>query len=145
MKGSPEDLRQKTSATKLVLSTEQYNELEGGGSSAEEWGPRLASIATKLKTPMSRLISQTGKSSDGGRTSGQCGLLIQDIREKRGLSQEDLGMQLKIAVAELAAIEEGRSPIEECDLLRFAEIIDQPIFNLFYPCGLPLDHLTDYP
>jgi hypothetical protein len=29
--------------------------------------------------------------------------------------------------------------------LRFAEMIEQPIFNLFYPCGLPLQELQDYP
>ena len=30
-------------------------------------------------------------------------------------------------------------------LLHFAEIIEQPVFNLFYPCGLPLEKLDDYP
>ena len=25
------------------------------------------------------------------------------------------------------------------------EMIEQPVFNLFYPCGLPLDKLDDYP
>jgi len=27
----------------------------------------------------------------------------------------------------------------------FAEIIEQPVFNLFYPCGLPFQELDDYP
>ena len=30
-------------------------------------------------------------------------------------------------------------------LLHFAELIEQPVFNLFYPCGLPLEKLDDYP
>ena len=30
-------------------------------------------------------------------------------------------------------------------LLAFAEAIEQPVFNLFYPCGLPFQELDDYP
>ena len=30
-------------------------------------------------------------------------------------------------------------------LLGFAEVIEQPVFNLFYPCGLPFQELDDYP
>ena len=29
--------------------------------------------------------------------------------------------------------------------LASAEMIDQPVFNLFYPCGLPFWELDDYP
>ena len=28
---------------------------------------------------------------------------------------------------------------------QLSEAIDQPVFNLFYPCGLPFDTLEDYP
>jgi hypothetical protein len=50
-------------------------------------------------------------------------------------------------VHELVQIENGESPLETYGsiLLRFAEVIDQPIFNLFYPCGLPFQELEDYP
>jgi hypothetical protein len=50
-------------------------------------------------------------------------------------------------VSLIESIESGASPLETYAplLLAFAELIDQPIFNLFYPCGLPLDKLTDYP
>jgi hypothetical protein len=44
-------------------------------------------------------------------------------------------------------VESGNSPLEEYAplLLRFSEVVDQPIFNLFYPCGLPFGQLKDYP
>jgi hypothetical protein len=44
-------------------------------------------------------------------------------------------------------IEAGKSPIERFGplLLGFAEVIEQPVFNLFYPCGLPFQELDDYP
>jgi hypothetical protein len=44
-------------------------------------------------------------------------------------------------------IERGESPLEEFGplLLRFAELVEQPVFNLFYPCSLPLEKLEDYP
>lgn len=44
-------------------------------------------------------------------------------------------------------IERGESPLEEFGplLLRFAEMIEQPVFNLLYPCSLPLEKLEDYP
>jgi hypothetical protein len=50
-------------------------------------------------------------------------------------------------VEELALVENGASALEQYAplLLRFAEVIDQPIFNLFYPCGLPFAELRDYP
>jgi len=52
-----------------------------------------------------------------------------------------------LSKAKYSEIENGESPLEYCGpfLLRFAEVIEQPIFNLFYPCGVPLDKLVDYP
>ena len=134
-------------AGRLGLSADRYGELEGGTSAAEEWGPRLALIAVALKTPTSRLIAQTGKAAQSKQVDGQCGKLIRSHREKKGLSQKDLSEKLGITEADVASIEDGKSPLEiyAPPLLAFAEIIDQPMFNLFYPCGLPLSELTDYP
>lgn len=131
----------------LALSAEAYRELEGGESPIEEWGPKLALIAIKLSTPTSRLISETGKSAQAKQTDGQCGRLITKHRENRELSCEELAAKLSWATEELALVEDGKSPLEEYAplLLRFAEAIDQPIFNLFYPCGLPFAELRDYP
>ena len=55
--------------------------------------------------------------------------------------------QLEVSKEEYEQIEGGQSPIEEFGplLLHYAEVIEQPVFNLFYPCGLPLDKLDDYP
>ena len=134
-------------AQKLGIGLEDYQEMEAGSSPAEEWGPRLALIAIKLQTPTSRLIAETGKSADARRVDGQCGKLIKSHREDRELSVEQLAAALEVPVSEVASIEDGASPLETYAprLLAYAEAIDQPIFNLFYPCGLPLDKLTDYP
>jgi len=134
-------------ATKLNLSVEIYRELEAGTSPIEEWGPKLAQIAIKLSTPMSRLISETGKSTQAKQRKGQCGQLIRERREKHEFTQEELARQLQWTSTELESVENGASPLEQYAplLLQFAEVIDQPVFNLLYPCGLPFAELRDYP
>ena len=131
----------------LGISRQQYEEMEAGNSPAEEWGPRLALIAIALATPTARLIAETGKSAQAKQTVGQCGKLIGAHREKKGLSREELARHLGLSAAEMASIEDEISALETYApiLLSFAEVIEQPIFNLFYPCGLPLAELTDYP
>ncbi len=132
-------------ASTLGIPEERYRDLEEGRSPAEKWGPLLATIAIKLGTPTARLISETGKSAQA--RSGECGNLIKKHRERRQKSVEELAGLAELPQAEYALIEKGESPIEEFGplLLRFAELIEQPIFNLFYPCGLPLAKLEDYP
>jgi DNA-binding XRE family transcriptional regulator len=141
-------------AEKLGLSAEKYGLIEAGGSPAEEWGPRLAHIAIALETPTSRLLAESGRSEDCKR--GQAGRLIKGHRERRGMSIEGTVLRIKgisgagvvsISFEEYSAVEAGDSPIEEYGplLLRFAEIIEQPVFNLFFPCGLPFQELDDYP
>jgi len=132
-------------ATKLQVKPETYAELEGGTSQAEKWGPLLAEIAISLETPTARLISETGRSDD--YQDGGCGTLITHHRERRSKSVEDMIEALGISNEEYEGIEGGKSPLEEQAprLLRFAELIEQPIFNLFYPCGLPFQELDDYP
>jgi transcriptional regulator with XRE-family HTH domain len=107
----------------------------------------LAQIAIKLATPTSRLISETGKAAQAKQIDGQCAKLIKTHRERRQLGQGELAERLGMSIDEIASIESGRSPLENYAplLLRFAEVIEQPIFNLFYPCGLPLEKLEDYP
>lgn len=132
---------------KLGIPLEQYQEMEAGNSLAEEWGPRLALVAVALRTPTSRLIAETGRSTDAKQVEGQCGKLIVSHREKKGISQKDLAEKIQVSISEMESIEAGSTALETYAplLLSFAEIIDQPIFNLFYPCGLPLDKLNDYP
>lgn len=134
-------------AAKLGLSLQEYSHLEDGASEIEMWGPRLAQFAIKLKTPTSRLISENGKSDYAGREAGQCGKLIKKHREQRGLSQKELADLLGMQPAEVASVENGESPIETHApiLLRFAELMDMPVFNLFYPSGLPLERVSNYP
>ena len=132
---------------KMGISQEGYEELESGSSPIEEWGPKLAEIAIQLSTPTSRLISETGKSAEAGQEPGQCGRLIRMHREKRGLSQKQLADGLGWPEEQFIAVESANTPLEQYAplLLRFAETVDQPIFNLFYPCGLPFAELNDYP
>jgi len=134
-------------AAGMGLSVNAYAELEEAASPIEEWGPKLAQIAIKLSTPTSRLISETGKSAQAKEVEGQCGKLIKKHREKRELGREALAAELGWPLEEFVSVEDGNSPLEQYAplLLRFAEIIDQPIFNLFYPCGLPFAELKDYP
>ena len=130
-------------AAELNLAVDDYQELEAGSSPLEQWAPKLAEIAIQLSTPTSRLISETGKSRD----ARACGQLIRAHREKRALDQEQLAQSLGWQVSDLDSIEAGKTPLERYAplLLKFAELIEQPIFNLFYPCGLPLNRLEDYP
>jgi transcriptional regulator with XRE-family HTH domain len=140
-------LTEEAVAGRLGIPVAQYLEIEVGDSPAEVWGPRLALIAIKLETPTSRFISETGKSAQAKQVEGQCGKLIRSHRERRGLSQQELAEKLEISPTEMESIEDGKTPLETYApvLLSFAETVDQPIFNLFYPCGLPLTQLTDYP
>lgn len=132
-------------ASKLGLSEDEYREMEAGNSPAEKWGPLLAKIAIKLETPTSRLLAESGKSAD--TKPGQAAELIRKHRERRGKTPEQMAEQLEITREEYEEIEGGQSPIEKQGplLLHFAELIEQPVFNLFYPCGLPLEKLDDYP
>jgi DNA-binding XRE family transcriptional regulator len=134
-------------AASLGLPVEAYEELESGTSPLEEWGPKLPQIAITLSTPTARLISETGKAIQLNNGKGHCGQLIRMHRERCDLSREELVKKLDWPVEQLVFIENEESPLETYApiLLRFAEVIEQPIFNLFYPCGVPLDKLNDYP
>ena len=128
-------------ASRLGIAQDHYGEMEGGSSPAEKWGPLLAKVAIKLETPTSRLLAESGKSAD--TKNGQAGELIRKHRERRQKTVEQMAEQLEISKEEYEEIEAGQSGIEEYGplLLHFAEIIEQPVFNLFYPFGLPLEKL----
>ncbi|MCH9649958.1 MAG: helix-turn-helix domain-containing protein [Deltaproteobacteria bacterium] len=132
-------------ANGLDLSAKDYEALEGGESDAEKWGPLLAEIAILLETPTSRLLAESGRAED--TADGQAGKLITQHRERREKTVEQMAEGLSITKEEYESIEAGKSPIEKQGplLLRFAEVIEQPVFNLFYPCGLPFTELDDYP
>ncbi len=139
------DLKVAEIASRLGISEEDYQSMEAGESDAETWGPRLALIAIALETPTSRLLAESGRAED--TKAGQAGQLIAQHRERREKSVEAMAEAVEISVEEYAAIEKGESPIEVMGprLLALAEAIEQPIFNLFYPCGLPFSELDDYP
>ncbi len=132
-------------ARALGMTGERYRELESGASLAETWGPRLAQIAIQLEAPTSRLLAESGRAAD--TRAGQAGELIRRHRERKRLAAEQLAAAVGVPVAEWQQIESGRSPLEDYGpvFLRFAEVIEQPVFNLFYPCGLPFVELDDYP
>ncbi len=132
-------------AAGLGISVEDYGQIEAGETPAEEWGPKLALIAIELETPTSRLLAESGRSVD--TKQGQAGELIKGHRERKGKSLDDMAKALEIEVADYEKVEAGESPIEKFGplLLGFSEQIEQPVFNLFYPCGLPFQELDDYP
>lgn len=129
-------------AGKLGIPVDKYQDIEAGQTPAETWGPLLAKIAIKLETPTSRLLADSGKAAD--TQAGQAGPLIQKHRERRGKTADQMAELLEVSADEYRQIEAGQSPIEEYGplFLRFAETIEQPVFNLFYPFGLPLDKLS---
>lgn len=132
-------------AGKLRISADEWQAMEAGESPAEEWGPRLAAIAIELETPTSRLLAESGRFED--TREGQAGELIRKHRERREKSEGELAEALAIPEEEYREIEAGSSPLETYGprFLGFAEAIEQPVFNLFYPCGLPFQELDDYP
>lgn len=132
-------------AGSLGLDGESYAALEAGESEAEAWAPILAQLAIQLEVPTSRLLSTSGRSQDV--ESGGPARLIAEQRQARGLSEKDMASALGLSEEQYAAIETGDSPLAEVGkrLLAFAEAIEQPVFNLFYPCGLPFQELDDYP
>lgn len=137
---APDDM-----AGRLNVPLAEYQALERGESDAEVWGPRLAALAVALETPTAHLLAESGRAADAAE--GQAGRLIARHRTERNLTVESMAAALAISPQDYQAIERGGSPIERIgpQLLRIAEIIDQPVFNLFYPCGLPFDTLEDYP
>jgi transcriptional regulator with XRE-family HTH domain len=132
-------------ASRLGISPEEYADVEAGNSPAEKWGPLLAKIAIQLETPTSRLLADSGKSADC--KEGQAAELIRKHRERRQKTTDQMATGIEISKEEYEQIEAGQSGIEKYGplLLHYAEIIEQPVFNLFYPCGLPLEKLDDYP
>ncbi len=145
-------------AEKLGISEDEYREIEAGESPAEVWFPHLARIAIALEVPTSRLLADSGRFAD--TRAGQAGPLIKAHREEREKSVEEVvdymnsldeelsqGGTLQVTREDYALIEAGESLIEKYGplLLGFAEVIDQPVFNLFLPCGLPFQELDDYP
>jgi transcriptional regulator with XRE-family HTH domain len=137
---SPEE-----AAARLGLAAAEYDLLESGRSPAESWGPLLARLAIKLGAQTSRLVSETGRS--GGSPRGSCGGRIRRHREAARKSVAELAAAAGISPEVYEQIECGQSPVEEYGplLLRFAEMVGQPVFNLFYPCALPLEKIEDYP
>lgn len=132
-------------AAKLGVSETEYETIEGGESPAEVWGPRLALIAIELETPSTRLLAESGKSED--TRAGQAGALVARHRERRNKSTEEMAKAIDVGHEEYLGIEKGKSELEKYGplFLRFSELIDQPMFNLFYPCGVPFQKLDDYP
>lgn len=136
-------------ASALGISEKDYKSMEAGESEIEKWGPVLAQIAIELETPTSRLLAESGRSEDVDPS--QVGGLIKGHRERREKSADDMAKALAdygvTSADEYSAIEQGETPIGEIGkrLLAFAETIEQPVFNLFYPCGLPFQELDDYP
>jgi transcriptional regulator with XRE-family HTH domain len=132
-------------AAKLQIDVADYQKMEAGESASETWGPILAEFAIRLETPTSRLIAESGRAED--HQPGGCGRLITQHRERRGKTVEDMIEGQELSGDDYEQVEKGKSPLETeaPRLLRFAEVIEQPVFNLFYPCGLPFQELDDYP
>jgi transcriptional regulator with XRE-family HTH domain len=132
-------------ASRLGIGVNDYDQIERGESVAERWAPILASLAIELETPTSRLLAASGRPED--TRPGQAGPLISEHRRRLAKSTKELAEGLGLTLEEYEEIEAGHSPLEQVGplLLNFAAAIDQPVFNLLYPCGLPFQELDDYP
>ena len=123
-------------AHKLGVSAAERQAIETGDSPVEKWFPILCDLAVKLKVPTSRLLAKSGKSKD--TKPGQAARLIRERREERGKTVEEMATLMGMSVEEYLPIEKGASPIEKVGplMLGFAELIEQPVFNLYLPCGV---------
>lgn len=132
-------------AQELGISVSEYESIEAGTSEVERWFPTLCQLAVRLEVPTSRLLAASGKAADC--KPGQAGPRIRVQREERGYTVEEMAEMMGLSVAEYVPIEKGDSPIERWGplMLRFAELIEQPVFNIYLPCGVPYDELDDYP
>jgi transcriptional regulator with XRE-family HTH domain len=130
-------------AERVRLANEQYEKLESGEPEIEEWAPLLGRMAMEFEIPTSRLISSTGRSEH----AEGCGRLIRRRREQLGTSVSHVAERLQISLDRYQSIEAETSPLESLGpaLLRFSEATTVPIFNFFYPCGLPSALIDDYP
>ncbi len=141
------DLSTADVAQRLGIPEADYVAMEAGESPAEDWGFRLAQIAIALETPTSRLLAESGKFAD--TKPGQAARLVRHHRERKAKSEQEIADAMGISLDEYKQVEgEGGHPdLEKYGplLLGFAEVIEQPVFNLFYPCGLPYRELDDYP
>jgi transcriptional regulator with XRE-family HTH domain len=129
----------------LRLSIDEYEALERGDSSAERWGPLVARCAITFAVPMARLLSPSGRSESVEQS--QVGTLFQKYRLGSGLSVQATADELGIDASQYEAIEAGVAPVGQMAawLLAFGEMVDQPVFNFFFPCGLSLERIDDYP
>jgi transcriptional regulator with XRE-family HTH domain len=132
-------------AGKLGVAPAEWQIFESGDSPVEKWFPTLCQIAVTLKVPTSRLLAKSGKSKD--TKPGQAAHLIREHREERGKTVEEMAALLEMSVDDYLPIEKGTSPIEKVGplMLGFAELIEQPVFNLYLPCGVLYSKLEDYP
>ena len=132
-------------ADKLGVKPDEWRSIEAGDSPVEKWFPILCQLAVKLKLPTSRLLAKSGKSKD--TKPGQASTLIREHREDRGHTVEEMAALVELKVDEYLPIEKGQSPIEKVGpmMLHFAELIEQPVFNLYLPCGVLYSKLEDYP
>ena len=129
----------------LNLTPPEYRDMEAGSPDLERWALLLAEIAIHLKVPTSRLLAESGRGADA--VAGQVGKRIAHFCSLRDLSPATLTLAVGCTPEEWKQIEAGESPLEYFGpkLLCFAELMDLPVFNLFYPCGLPAKTLQDYP
>ena len=134
-------------ASRVGLTLEEYAPLEADATSLERSAMTLADLAVHLKIPLSRLVSPTGRADGAAQTAGQCGRLVQARRETLGLDLDQLAALVGTTVTALREIESGASAVERDGptLLRCAEAVEEPVFNLVFPCGLPLSVLETYP
>lgn len=134
-----------TMSGRLGVAEANYRRLEAGDGEMETWGPRLATLADELDTPIARLVSASGRAAD--YRAGQVGALVRQQRERQGKTKTAVARVLNVSQGEYERVEGGTSPLETISpvLLQFAEVIEQPVFNLFYPEGVPFQELDDYP
>ena len=132
-------------AENLRVDATAYDSLESGASEGETWGPMLAELAIQLKTPVARLLAESGRSQD--IEDGGPARLISQRRQELEKTVAEMAKALGVSPEQYSAIEAGESPLASLgqQLLAFAEAAEMPVFNIFYPCGLPFQELDDYP
>jgi transcriptional regulator with XRE-family HTH domain len=122
----------------------ELEQLERGEHPAERWFPVLCGAAVTLEVPVGLLVSPDGRSDSSDDAIGS---RLLAARSRLGLSVEAMAQSLRLSAVEYASVERGHAPFESCGklMLRVAEVLDQPLFNLYMPCGVSYRDLDNYP
>lgn len=131
-------------ARRVACTPAELEQLERGEHPAERWFPVLCEAAVRLEIPVGLLVAPDGQSHS---LDDRIGARLLAARVRQGLSTEAMAQSLCLSLDEYVGLEGGHAPLEASGrlMLRIAEALEQPLFNLYMPCGVSYRDLDSYP